>query len=105
MKTVYLAANITEAEILRGLLSSAGIESHVSGFYLQGGIGELAAADSARLLVDDDDLLKALEVIQDYDPQASLPEEPQQETVSVGSFWLVALLVLVFIALVSFLIG
>lgn len=105
MKTVYLAANITEAEILRGLLLSAGIESHVSGFYLQGGIGELAATDSARLLVEDDDVEKALEVIQDYDPRASLPQESQQNTVSAGNFWLVAAMVLVFIALVSFLLG
>ena len=105
MKTVYLAANITEAEILRGLLQSAGIESHVSGFYLQGGIGELAAADSARLLVDDDDLMKALEVIQEYDPQARLPEEPQQPPASAGRFWLVAVIVLLFIAIVSFLMG
>lgn len=105
MKTVYMAANITEAEILRGLLQSAGIESHVSGFYLQGGIGELAAADSARLLVDDDDLMKAFEVIQEYDPQARLPEEPQQPEASATSFWLVAIFVLLFIAIVSYLMG
>ena len=105
MKTVYLAADITEAEILRGLLQSAGIKSHVSGFYLQGGIGELAAADSARLLVDDSDLQKALEVIQGYDPEARLPEESSQDVESAANFWLVALIVLVFIALVSFLLG
>lgn len=45
MKIVYRAGDITEAEIVKGMLLSNNIEAHVSGYYLQGGIGEMAPTD------------------------------------------------------------
>ena len=69
MKTIYRAANITEAEILRGMLSAAGIDSHISGYYLQGGVGELAAADSVGIQVDEADISTAIAVLKEYDPE------------------------------------
>jgi len=51
MIKVYDAGDITEAHIVRGLLQANGIEAHVGGHYLQGGVGELAAQGFASVLV------------------------------------------------------
>ena len=63
MVKVYNAANIIEAHIIKGLLESNGIDAHVDGYYLQGGIGELAAMDYASVSVDDIDEQKARDII------------------------------------------
>ncbi len=103
MKSVYQAANILEAEIVRGMLAAEGIESHVTGFYLQGGVGELAPADNARVLVDEQDAPRAAELIRDYAADSGkIADEP---TSTGGAFWLISLIVLVFIAVVSYLLG
>ncbi|WP_236860578.1 putative signal transducing protein [Candidatus Reidiella endopervernicosa] len=49
MKIVYRARDITEAEIVKGMLLSNEIEAHVSGYFLQGGIGEIAPTDLAKV--------------------------------------------------------
>ncbi len=105
MKTIYRAANITEAEILRGMLSAAGIDSHISGYYLQGGVGELAAADSVGIQVDEADISTAIAVLKEYDPAISESGEPATVDESPLSFWLVALLVLLFIGAASYFLG
>ena len=67
MKLVYKAGDITEAHIVTGLLNSHGIEAHVGGFYLQGGVGDLAAMDYANVHVADDDFEKARIIIIEYE--------------------------------------
>lgn len=67
MKLVYRARDIVEAHILAGLLQSRGVEAFVGGHYLQGGIGELAALDSATLSVEDGDEEAARAVIAQYE--------------------------------------
>jgi len=67
MKLIYRAADIIEAHIISGLLQAHGIESHVSGHYLQGGIGELAPAGFANIHVDNKDIDKATTVIEEYE--------------------------------------
>ncbi|MFN2329514.1 MAG: DUF2007 domain-containing protein [Chromatocurvus sp.] len=67
MKVIYRAQDIVEAHILAGLLQSRGVEAHVGGHYLQGGIGELAALDSATLSVDDADEDVARAVLAEYE--------------------------------------
>ena len=54
MIKVYTAKDINEAQIIKGLLASYGIECYVAGQYLQGGVGELAAMDYASLHVAED---------------------------------------------------
>jgi hypothetical protein len=66
MKLVYRASDITEAHIVAGLLRANGIESHVGGYYLQGGIGELATQDFATVLVADEDIEPATSIIAEY---------------------------------------
>lgn len=67
MKLVYRASNIIEANIVAGMLQSNGIDTHVSGYYLQGGIGELAAQDFANVHVADEDVARAKELIMAYE--------------------------------------
>jgi len=75
MKIAYRAKDITEAEIIKGMLLANGIEAHTSGFYLQGAIGDLAAADFSKVHVHDDDFARARELIKEYEGQP-----PDQDT-------------------------
>jgi hypothetical protein len=67
MKIVYRAADIIEAEIVKGMLVANDIDAHSSGFYLQGGIGEIAPTDLANVLVFDEDYDRARELVREYD--------------------------------------
>ena len=67
MKIVYRAGDITEAEIVRGMLFSNEIEAHVSGYYLQGGIGEIAPSDLGKVHVSDEDYARAEELVREYE--------------------------------------
>ena len=74
MVIVYTAKDIIEAQLVAGLLESRGIETYVGGQYLQGGVGELAAMDFAKISVDDADMAKARMIIDEY--EASNPNRP-----------------------------
>lgn len=81
MKTVYKASNITEAQIVKGLLEANNIDAFVKGFYLQGGIGETAPADFASVAVEDYQVEHAMEIIEAYEKNnvsnnASLEKKP-----------------------------
>ncbi|MDT8281500.1 MAG: DUF2007 domain-containing protein [Gammaproteobacteria bacterium] len=67
MKLIYSAANILEAEIVSGMLAANDIGAHVGGYYLQGGIGEAAVSDFARVYVADEDIEAAMAVIREYE--------------------------------------
>ena len=67
MKKIHSANNITEAHIIKGLLESNGIEAYVGGHYLQGGIGELPASDTASIHVYDEQVEEAKKIIHQYE--------------------------------------
>ena len=67
MITVYKASNITEAQILKGLLEASNIDAFVKGFYLQGGIGETAPTDFASVAVEEEQVEQAMEIIAAYE--------------------------------------
>lgn len=67
MKKVYQARDITEAHLVRGLLEGHGIAAHVEGFYLQGGIGEIASIDFTRVSVENEAYEQAKRIIEDYE--------------------------------------
>lgn len=71
MKIVYRAADIIEAEIVKGMLVANGIEANVSGFYLQGGVGEIAPTGLANVFVPDEDYGSAKELVLEYDGNQS----------------------------------
>ena len=74
MIKVYRAANITEAHIVKGLLEANGIDAYVDGFYLQGGIGELATMDFVSVSVEDDDETVAREIIKEYENTSEITD-------------------------------
>ena len=67
MKLIYNAADVLEANIVSGMLSANGIESHVGGFYLQGGLGEVAVSDFAKVYVADEEVVAAVAIIKAYE--------------------------------------
>ena len=67
MKLAYRASYIIEANIVAGMLRSQGIASHVGGVYVQGGTGELAVQDVARVNVADEDAERARTLIAEYE--------------------------------------
>lgn len=67
MIRIYNAKDITEAHIVKGMLEANGIDAYVNGFYLQGGIGELATMDFASVQVDDKDVEAARILIEEYE--------------------------------------
>lgn len=67
MIKIYRASNITEAHIVKGMLEAHGIEAYVDGFYLQGGIGELATMDFTSVSVDDKNELQAKRLVDEYE--------------------------------------
>jgi hypothetical protein len=67
MKIIYRAGDITEAQIIKGLLESNGIDAYVGGYYLQGAVGDLAARDFAHVHVADKNQQRAVEIISDYE--------------------------------------
>ena len=77
MKTIYKAGSITEAHIVAGMLEAQGIQSHVGGHHLQGGVGEVATMDFARVWVTEEDYETALPIIADYEQHE--PEVAEDE--------------------------
>ncbi|HEY8355464.1 MAG TPA: DUF2007 domain-containing protein [Methylophilaceae bacterium] len=66
MRTIYEPANSIEANLIAGLLSQAGIQSHIAGEYLQGGAGELPAFGLMRIMVADEDADVARKLIEEW---------------------------------------
>ena len=67
MKIIYKARDIIEAHIVSGMLNANGIETHVGGYYLQGGVGDVAVFDFANVQVADEDVVLALPLVAEYD--------------------------------------
>ena len=67
MKTIFDASSNIEAHLVMHQLQQAGIEAVIQGEFLQGGIGELPAAGNIRVMVGEDDVAEARQVIADWD--------------------------------------
>ena len=67
MIIIYEASNIIEANLLKGLLEQQGIEPFINGEYLAGGIGDLPVSGIITLSVEEDDVAKALMIIEAYE--------------------------------------
>lgn len=63
---IYSAESTTEAHLIKNLLEQHGIDAHVSGYYLQGGFGELPVINMIQVMVDDSDANRARDIIDDY---------------------------------------
>ncbi|MCI0653302.1 MAG: DUF2007 domain-containing protein [Methylococcaceae bacterium] len=67
MQRIYDASDIIEASIVKGLLEQCGIEVYISGFYLQGGIGEFPVDGNTAIWVADDQVAAARELVRQYE--------------------------------------
>ena len=86
MQVVYEPADLIQAELLLSMLRSEGINAHLIGADLVGGVGELPAIGLLRLMVVDQQAEQAQQLIQHYlsaEPcfDESDPESMQQDGV------------------------
>jgi hypothetical protein len=77
VKLVYNANDIVEAHIVAGMLHAEGIEAHVGGHYLQGGVGELPMTGFATVSVPEDDVIEARRIIGRYQADRRAVELPE----------------------------
>jgi len=76
MKRIYNAANHIQAHMVMHVLQQAGIHAHVQGEFLQSGAGELPVGNLVGVVVDDEDVEIAREIIDDWE---KLMREPGEE--------------------------
>jgi len=90
MRTVFEASNAVEAHMILHLLQQSGIEGRVDGEHLLGAMGELPAMGLVRVVVDDNDVRRAKQVIADWESHQrdEFPNEPPQSRLDVGSILL-----------------
>lgn len=67
MVNIYSANSTTEAHLIKNLLEQHGVDAHVAGHYLQGGLGELPVFGLIQVQVADEDETAALKIIKDYE--------------------------------------
>ena len=90
MITIYRAANITDAHLIRQMLEGDGIHAFIQGEYLQGAVGELPAnteilvhvadenAETARVIVDEWESAEPVVAEDDVSEDEALPEQMPQ---------------------------
>lgn len=66
MQRIHEPADLMEAQMLISMLNSEGIEVYLQGADLVGGMGELPALGLLGLMVSDDDVQHARELITSY---------------------------------------
>lgn len=71
MQKIYEPENLMEGELLQGMLASEGIQAHLTGAHLLGALGELPALGLLGVLVDNDQVDRARQLITEYN--AALP--------------------------------
>jgi putative signal transducing protein len=76
MKRVFQAANHIQAHMVMHVLEQAGVHAHVQGEYLQSGAGELPLGNLVGVVVDDEDVEIAREIIEDWE---KLMQEPSTD--------------------------
>ncbi|MES2857789.1 MAG: DUF2007 domain-containing protein [Pseudomonadota bacterium] len=84
MRSVYQAANLIDAHLVRHALEDAGIAAFVRGEALTGGMGELGVFGLLAVMVADEQWAQAREVVEGLGFGAAIAEE---EDVPRGSAW------------------
>lgn len=79
MQCIHRPWDLLEANLLRDLLASEGIDAYLQGEHLIGAIGELPAGGLLALLVEDDDAERARTLIAEYTAAEPLPAEDPME--------------------------
>lgn len=71
MQKIYEPENLMEGELLQGMLASEGVEAHLTGRHLLGGMGELPVFGLLGIVVEDGQVERARALITAYN--AALP--------------------------------
>jgi hypothetical protein len=66
MQKIYEPENLMEGELLQAMLASEGVEAHLTGRHLLGGIGELPVFGLLGISVDNDQAERARALITAY---------------------------------------
>jgi len=104
MKLIYRASDINEANIVSGMLRANGIDAHVGGYYLQGGIGELAAFGFANVHVPDEDAENARILIAQYEDADNSNDDTDTEKKYIRFYISVILFALILVLIFYYLI-
>ena len=75
MKSIYQAAHVTDAYMVRSLLAQAGIDAWIRGEHLQGGLGELPVGGQITVCVAEADAERARRIVRDWDQSAPDDDE------------------------------
>lgn len=75
MQRIHEPTDLMEAQMLISMLRSEGIEVYLQGADLVGGMGELPALGLLALMVEDEDALRARELILSYQQATPVLEE------------------------------
>lgn len=77
MQKIYEPENLMEGELLQAMLASEGVEAHLTGRHLLGGIGELPVFGLLGISVDNDQAERARALITAYNGASPLSgDEP-----------------------------
>lgn len=74
MQTIYQAANLADAHLLRQLLQDSGIPVHLNGEYLQGALGEVPPNTPILLMVPDEHAQTARAIVLDWERAVPEPD-------------------------------
>jgi hypothetical protein len=75
MKIVFEATNTVEAQMILDLLDRSGIAGELSGEYLQGAVGGIAAGTHVKVLVAEKQAAEAAAIIAEWEATQT-PVEP-----------------------------
>ena len=76
MKSVYEAAHVTDAYMVRSLLEQARIDAWIRGEHLQGGLGELPVGGQITVCVAEADVERARRIVRDWDQSTPDDDDP-----------------------------
>ena len=71
MHTVYRAANLFDAHLVKDALEAEGIPAFISGEYLTGAVGQLPAMDFIAVMVPESSLAAADGIVREVEAQLS----------------------------------
>lgn len=75
MRIIYCADTIIDANLVKGALEAEGVRAFVGGEYLAGAIGDLPRWNLVNVMVDDDDVERALPIARAIDAALSEPKD------------------------------
>ncbi len=71
MHTIYRAANLFDAHLVKDALEAEGIPAFIAGEYLTGAVGQLPAIDFIAVMVPESSLSAAGDIVRDVEAQLS----------------------------------